>query len=242
MSFKLVLVSLCNIFAMDIKVIAFDADDTLWVNEPYFRRTEEAFCELMSGYLSLHDLERELLKIEIGNLPLYGYGVKGFVLSMIETALKVSDKTIGIEVIEKILDLGKAVLDEPIELLDGVEEVLTALKGKYRLVVATKGDLLDQERKLRKSGLSHYFHHIEIMSEKDDANYLKLLRHLDIQPQELLMIGNSLKSDILPVLKIGGHAVHVPYHITWAHEQIDNTIEHENFRSAESIKEVLGML
>jgi putative hydrolase of the HAD superfamily len=227
---------------MDIKVIAFDADDTLWVNEPYFRRTEEAFCELMSGYLSLHDLERELLKIEIGNLPLYGYGVKGFVLSMIETAMAVSNKTISLEIIDRILALGKAMLDQPIELLDGVEEVLTALKGKYRLVVATKGDLLDQERKLRKSGLSHYFHHIEVMSEKDDANYLKLVRHLDIQPQELLMIGNSLKSDILPVLNIGGYAVHVPYHITWAHEVVDHTIDHHQFKSAENISQILAML
>jgi len=227
---------------MDIKVIAFDADDTLWVNEPYFRRTEEAFCELMSGYLSLHDLERELLKIEIGNLPLYGYGVKGFVLSMIETAMTVSDKTISIDIIDRIIQLGKQMLDQPIELLDGVEEVLTVLKGKYRLVVATKGDLLDQERKLRKSGLAHYFHHIEIMSEKDDANYLKLVRHLDIQPQELLMVGNSLKSDVLPVLNIGGHAVHVPYHITWAHEVVDNTIEHDKFKSVESITQVLQML
>lgn len=227
---------------MNIKVIAFDADDTLWVNEPYFRRTEEAFCELMSSYLQQHDLERELLKIEIRNLPLYGYGVKGFVLSMIETALTVSDKTISIDVIERIMELGKAVLDEPIELLESVEEVLTALKGKYRLVVATKGDLLDQERKLRKSGLSHYFHHIEIMSEKDDANYLKLLRHLDIQPQELLMVGNSLKSDILPVLNIGGNAIHVPYHITWAHEVVENNIEHERFKSVDSLKQVLEML
>jgi putative hydrolase of the HAD superfamily len=227
---------------MDIKVIAFDADDTLWVNEPYFKRTEEAFCELMSGYLSQHNIERELLKIEIGNLPLYGYGVKGFVLSMIETAMVVSDKTISIDIVERIIQLGKAVLDEPIELLEGVEEVLTALKGRYRLVVATKGDLLDQERKLRKSGLSHYFHHIEIMSEKDDANYMKLIRHLDIQPGELMMVGNSLKSDVLPVLNIGGHAVHVPYHITWAHEQIDNNIEHDRFKSVENIKQVLELL
>jgi putative hydrolase of the HAD superfamily len=227
---------------MDIKVIAFDADDTLWVNEPYFRRTEEAFCELMSGYLPQHDLERELLKIEIGNLPLYGYGVKGFVLSMIETAMAVSDKTIGIDIVDHILQLGKALLDEPIELLPGVEEVLTTLKDRYRLVIATKGDLLDQERKLRKSGLSHYFHHIEIMSEKDDANYLKLLRHLDIQPQELLMVGNSLKSDVLPVLNIGGYAVHVPYHITWAHEHVDYTIENDRFKSVESIRHVLEML
>lgn len=226
---------------MNIKVIAFDADDTLWVNEPYFRRTEEAFFELMSSYLQQHSMERELLKTEIGNLPLYGYGVKGFILSMIETAVTVSDKTISMDIIERILQLGKALLDEPIELLDGVEEVLNTLKGRYRLVVATKGDLLDQERKLRKSGLGHYFHHIEVMPEKDNASYLKLLRHLDIQPQELLMIGNSLKSDILPVLNIGGYAIHVPYHITWAHEMVDNNIEHPQFKSVEHIRQVLDL-
>lgn len=227
---------------MDIKVIAFDADDTLWVNEPYFRRAEEEFCKLLSEYLQPHALERELLKIEIDNLPLYGYGVKGFMLSMIETALKISDKTISLEHIEKILDLGKNLLNEPIDLLDGVEQVLDALKGKYRLVVATKGDLLDQERKLKKSGLNHYFHHIEIMSEKDDANYRKLIKHLDILPEHLLMVGNSLKSDILPVLNIGGYGVHVPYHTTWAYEQIEHTIENANFRSVENIREILHFL
>ncbi|PTQ99963.1 putative hydrolase of the HAD superfamily [Mucilaginibacter yixingensis] len=227
---------------MDIKVIAFDADDTLWVNEPYFRKTEEAFFELMSDYLQQRSLERELMKIEIGNLPLYGYGVKGFILSMIEAALKVSDKTISIEVVDRIIQLGKNMLDEPIELLDGVEEVLKTLKGQYRLVVATKGDLLDQERKLRKSNLGHYFHHIEIMSEKDEANYQKLLRHLDIHPHELLMVGNSLKSDVLPVLNIGGHAIHVPYHITWEHEMIENNIEHENFKMVNTISEILPLL
>jgi putative hydrolase of the HAD superfamily len=179
---------------MNLKVIAFDADDTLWVNEPYFRQTEERFYDLLGEFLSKHELERELLKAEIDNLTLYGYGIKGFVLSMIETALKVTDNKINAGVINQILDLGKQMLNQPIELLDGVEEVLKSLKEKYRLVVATKGDLLDQERKLKKSGLSHYFHHIEIMSEKDDANYLKLIRHLDIQPAELMMIGNSLKA------------------------------------------------
>ena len=214
---------------MNLKVIAFDADDTLWVNEPYFRQTEEQFYSLLSGYSSQHSLERELLKTEIENLPLYGYGIKGFMLSMIETALRVSNNTIGVDVVTQIMELGRQMLNQPIELLDGVEEVLLALKDKYRLVVATKGDLLDQERKLRKSGLSHYFHHIEVMSEKDDANYLKLIKHLDIKPEELMMVGNSLKSDILPVLNVGSYGVHVPYHITWAHEHIDHTIDDEKF-------------
>ena len=161
---------------------------------------------------------------------------------MVEAAIRITSGTLSVDIIDKILDLGKGLLNEPIELLDGVENVLESLQGKYRLVVATKGDLLDQERKLRKSGLSKYFHHIEIMSEKDDANYLKLIRHLDIQPEELLMVGNSLKSDILPVLNIGGSAIHVPYHITWAHEQINHTIEHEKFRTVEHISIVLSHL
>jgi putative hydrolase of the HAD superfamily len=227
---------------MNLKVIAFDADDTLWVNEPYFRQTEEHFYSLLAGYASQHELERELLKTEIANLTLYGYGIKGFILSMIETALKVTNNSINAGIIAQITDLGKQMLNQPIELLDGVEEVLIALKEKYRLVVATKGDLLDQERKLRKSGLSHYFHHIEIMSEKDDANYLKLIRHLDVQPEDLMMVGNSLKSDIMPVLNIGSYGVHVPYHITWAHEQIEHSIDNERFKSVSVIKDILEFL
>lgn len=227
---------------MSIKVVALDADDTLWANESYFRKTEEAFCQLLAGYASMHDLERELARTELDNLPLYGYGVKGFTLSMIESATRISAGTVSAETIDRIIDLGKSLLNEPIVLLDGVEEVLKQLRGKYRIVVATKGDLLDQERKLRKSGLSHYFHHIEVMSEKDDANYLKLIRHLDIQPEELLMVGNSLKSDVVPVLNVGGHAIHVPYHITWAHEQINHTIEHNNFKTVERIDQILAYL
>lgn len=227
---------------MNLKVIAFDADDTLWVNEPYFRQTEERFYGLLGEYASQHTLERELLKTEIENLGLYGYGIKGFVLSMIETAMNVTNNSIGVDIIAKVIDLGKQMLNEPIELLDNVEEVLASLKDQYRLVVATKGDLLDQERKLRKSGLSHYFHHIEIMSEKDDANYLKLIKHLDIKPEELMMVGNSLKSDILPVLNVGGYGVHVPYHITWAHEQIEHSIDDEKFKSVAGIKDILEFL
>jgi putative hydrolase of the HAD superfamily len=227
---------------MNVKVIAFDADDTLWVNEPYFRQSEEAFCTLLEEYLPRHELERELLKIEIANLGLYGYGIKGFILSMIETAMTVTNNMISANTIGAIMDLGKQMLNQPIELLDGVEEVLCALKGRYKLVVATKGDLLDQERKLRKSNLNSYFHHVEIMSEKDDANYLKLIKHLDIRPSELLMVGNSLKSDVLPVLNIGGYAIHVPYHITWAHEEIEQSIDSGMFKSVENIRDILGLV
>lgn len=224
---------------MPIKVIAFDADDTLWINEPYFQETERRFCELLEDYLPQHTVARELLQTEIANLRLYGYGVKSFMLSMIETAITISEGTIGLSVIEKIIAEGKAMLDHPIELLDGIETLLSQLKGRYRLVVATKGDLLDQERKLKKSGLAPFFHHIEIMSDKQEADYLKLLRHLDIQPDEFMMIGNSLKSDVLPVLNIGGHGCHVPYHTTWEHEKIDIQVEHPNFRRVEKVSEIL---
>jgi putative hydrolase of the HAD superfamily len=226
----------------NIKVVAFDADDTLWHNESYFQEVEHKFCQLLEEYLPQHTVERELLKTEIDNISLYGYGIKAFMLSMIETAIRISDSTIRVTVIEKIIALGKEMLDKPIEKLEGVDEVLNSLKGKYRLVVATKGDLLDQERKLKKSGLEHYFHHTEIMSEKAEADYVKLIRHLDIQPSEFLMIGNSLKSDVLPVLAMGGHGFHVPYHITWGHEKIEKMIEHINFREFKKLKEILDCL
>jgi putative hydrolase of the HAD superfamily len=224
---------------MPIKVIAFDADDTLWVNEPYFQQTEDKVCALLEDYLPHHTVKKELFKTEMQNLGLYGYGIKAFILSMIETALRVSNNNVSPDIINKILQFGKDQLEQPIELLEGIEEALHLLKKKYRLVLATKGDLLDQERKLKKSGLEHYFHHIEIMSDKQEADYQKLVRHLDISPDEFLMIGNSLKSDCMPVLAIGGHAIHIPYHTTWAHEVVEQIIVHPNFRHAEKIKDVL---
>ena len=156
--------------------------------------------------------------------------------------MRVSNNNASINIIEKAIQYGKELLEKPIELLDGIEEVLAELKKKYRLVVATKGDLLDQERKLKKSGIEHYFHHIEIMSDKQENDYQKLIKHLDIKPEEFLMIGNSLKSDVLPVLQIGGHACHIPFHTTWLHEQIDHTIDHENFKEAENIAQLLPLL
>lgn len=225
-----------------IKVIAFDADDTLWVNEPYFRETEEKFAALLEDFMPHHSIIAELFKTEIANLPLYGYGIKGFMLSMIETVLRITEGKVNTEVINKVLELGQEMLNKPIELLDGVEDVLQALHGKYKLVVATKGDLLDQQRKLTKSGLDHYFHHIEIMSDKQEQDYQKLIKHLDCKSESFLMLGNSLKSDVLPVLAIGGHAVHIPYHTTWVHERIDHTIEHPNFYEVESLADVLPKL
>lgn len=227
---------------MSLKVIAFDADDTLFVNETYFLETEEKFCELMSDYLSHQGLSQELFRIEIHNLKIYGYGIKAYILSMIEAAMAISNNTIPVEVVGKIIEYGKELLEKPIVLLDGVEETLESLYGKYKLVVATKGDLLDQRRKLHNSGLGKYFHHIEVMSDKQEQDYLDLIKRLEIEPSEFYMIGNSLKSDVLPVLAIGGHAAHVPFHTTWAHEKIDHEVKHENFRSFEKIKEILEFL
>jgi putative hydrolase of the HAD superfamily len=227
---------------MEIKIIAFDADDTLWDNELYFQETEEKFCELLEDFLPQHTVARELLQTEIKNISLYGYGIKAFMLSMIETAIRITDKNIKAETIEKIISFGQELLEKPVLLIDGVEEVLKSLKTKYRLVMATKGDLLDQERKLKKSGLANFFHHIEIMSEKKETDYQKLIQHLDIKPNEFMMIGNSIKSDILPVLNIGGHGIHIPYHVTWAHEKVETVIDHQNFMQANRISDVLNYL
>jgi len=225
-----------------IRVIAFDADDTLWVNEPYFRASELEFCALLTDFMPINEVMAILYETEISNLKLYGYGIKGFMLSMIETIDKVCGDTAKPETTRAAIALGKSMFLKPIELLEGVEEVLKSLHGKYKLVVATKGDLLDQERKLQRSGLHHYFHHIEIMSDKQENDYQKLLKHLDCPPQEFLMVGNSLKSDILPVLAIGGHAIHIPYHITWLHEQIEEQIEHINFYQMDALMAILPKL
>ena len=172
----------------NIQVIGFDADDTLWVNETYFRDAEMEFAKLLAPYETANKIDQELFKKEIENLPLYGYGVKGFVLSMVEMALELSNYEASSKTIQRILEIGKDMLNKPVELLDGVEETLKALHPNYRLILATKGDLLDQERKLEKSGLSKYFHHIEVLSDKKEDNYKKLLGHLDIAPDAFLMI------------------------------------------------------
>ncbi|MFD2528771.1 MULTISPECIES: HAD family hydrolase [Polaribacter] len=224
----------------NIKVIAFDADDTLWVNETYFREAEETFAELISKYETKNKIDQELFKTEIKNLEIYGYGIKGFVLSMVECALELSNYKLPQKTIEKILDIGKEMLAQPIELLDGVEEVLSNLQGKYKLIVATKGDLLDQEKKLEKSNLLKYFHHIEVMSDKKEKDYLKLMKHLEVEPSELLMIGNSLKSDVLPLVALGASAIHIPFHTTWAHEEV--TSEEKNDASYKTISKITDIL
>ncbi|MBV7267998.1 HAD family hydrolase [Winogradskyella luteola] len=225
----------------NVKVIGFDADDTLWVNETYFREAEEEVGQLLSHYETPNKIDQELFRMEIKNLPTYGYGVKGFVLSMVELALELSNGTVSNAIIGKMLQIGKDMINKPIELLDGVEDVLSTLSKDYRLIVATKGDLLDQERKLEKSGLLQYFHHIEVLSEKQEANYKKLLKHLDIKPSEFLMVGNSLKSDILPLVNIGAKAIHVPFHTTWQHERVTKKDTNgAEYRTVKNLNEILN--
>lgn len=227
----------------NIKVIGFDADDTLWVNETYFRAAEQEFAKLLSQFETPNKIDQELYKMEIKNLPLYGYGVKGFMLSMVEIALELSNYSLSNKTLEKILDIGKDMINKPVELLDDVEEVLQKLSRKYKLIVATKGDLLDQERKLEKSGLLKYFHHIEVLSEKESTNYGKLLSHLEIMPSELLMIGNSLKSDILPLIEIGAQAAHIPFHTTWQHETVEYSNSNgKNYLTLDALKDIYTYL
>jgi putative hydrolase of the HAD superfamily len=227
---------------MNSKIIAFDADDTLWHNEPYFDEAQAKFCELFADYASRQEILQLILNHQVKNLPLYGFGIKAFVLSMIESALELTNHKISGNGIEKIIKIGKDLLQKPVELLPEVEEVLQQLKGKYKLVVATKGDLKDQHRKLHDSGIGHYFHHIEVMSDKKELDYEKMLGRLDTKPEDFIMIGNSLKSDVLPVLNIGGHGYHIAYHTTWEYEKIDFEIEHDNFKSFEKVSDVLPIL
>lgn len=229
-----------------IKVIAFDADDTLWENEPYFRDNEARFSELMLPFQpNKKECIQTFYKTVIKNLPLYGFGIKAFMLSMTETAIEISNYKVSNEIIAKILEIGKEMLQEPVVLYNNVEEVLKQLQNEYKLIVVTKGDLLDQERKLKKSNLEKYFHHIEIVSDKAEEQYLNILNHLDVSPSEFLMIGNSAKSDILPVLNIGGWGIFIPSHFTWQHEHVDldeRFTKNNKFFSVNSIIEILSII
>jgi putative hydrolase of the HAD superfamily len=227
----------------NIKIIGFDADDTLWVNEPYYRNTEKKLCQILEKFTPLENSKKLLYEIEIKNLPIYGYGTKAFTLSLIETALKASNNQINGIDIEKIVTLGKNQILQENEILPGVKETLEQLSKKHVLIVATKGDLLDQERKLLNSGLLDYFHHIEVMSDKKVSNYNRLLKHLDIKPDQFLMIGNSLKSDILPVVELGCQAIYIPFHTTWEYEKVsDKDLPVGKYVEIKNISELLKLI
>ncbi len=225
------------------KWIGFDADDTLWENETFFRETEYLFAKMLSEFCDKETAMQELYKTELKNLKDYGFGIKGFMLSMVETAIQLSAGKVATSNITRMIEMGKEMLNKPVTFIDGSKEVVKSLSKKgYKLIVVTKGDLLDQERKLAKADIDKYFHHIEIMSDKQEANYKKVLNHLNIEAKDFLMIGNSLKSDILPILNIGGSAVYIPFHTTWIHEQVENNTKLENFWELKEMAELENVL
>src|SRR5512143_3899975 len=202
-------------------IIAFDADDTLWHSESLYAAAQEEYRRLLAPYAEAETIDRVLHQTEMRNLPIYGYGIKGFALSMIEAALELNRQQISGGEIQRVLDLAKQMLSTDVELLEGVSEVVAELARAYPLMLITKGDLVHQEAKIEQSGLKPYFRSIEIVADKTPQSYAALLARHHVEPSRFLMIGNSLRSDILPVLDIGGQAVHVPYAITWEHEHVD---------------------
>jgi putative hydrolase of the HAD superfamily len=205
---------------MSIRVLAFDGDDTLWHNEGRFQLTQAALRDLLRRHVPDADVDRRLFEIEMKNLSLYGYGIKAFTLSMLETAIQVTDRRIPAEDLEVILGWGKRMLAEPTELLEGVRDALVEMRGRYSLLLITKGDLFDQESKLARSGLAEMFSGVEILSDKNVGSYRLVLDRRGIDPAEFAMVGNSLRSDIAPVVALGGTGVHIPYHVTWGHEEV----------------------
>ena len=206
--------------SMEIEVIAFDADDTLWHNETLYSLAQERFQELLAAYDGHKDVLGELYDTEMANLPCFGYGIKSFALSMIETAIRISGGEITASEIQEIIDIAKQMKQAPVSLLEHVEDVIRALSGTHRLMLITKGDLLDQERKIAYSGLAPYFESVEVVTEKTADVYQALLAKHKIAPERFIMVGNSLRSDILPVVSLGARAVYIPYHLTWAHEEV----------------------
>jgi putative hydrolase of the HAD superfamily len=217
-------------------LIAFDADDTLWHNEPIFHATESQFAAMLAAYHPAAWVSERLLATETKNLGHFGYGIKGFILSMIESAIELTEARITGAEVQRIIDWGHEMLQHPIELLDGVRETVESLHGRYRLMLLTKGDLFDQESKLARSGLGELFDAVEIVSVKNAATYRAIMRRHDVAPERFVMVGNSLRSDILPALEAGARAVHVPYELTWAHELMDEkSLEGKDFVTIEKL-------
>ncbi|RZJ38284.1 MAG: HAD family hydrolase [Brevundimonas sp.] len=223
---------------MSITTIGLDADDTLWHNETLFRLTHARFVELLAEHGDEAVIEARLADTEKRNLRLYGYGVKGFTLSMIETAMELTGGEAPASVVREILAAGREMLAHPVETLPGVDEALAALSEQYRLVLITKGDLMDQERKVAASGLGDLFAAVEIVSEKDRGTYDRVFARHGTGAEEAVMAGNSMKSDVLPALEAGAFAVHIPYAITWAHELADAPEDHARYGALETISEL----
>ena len=201
-----------------LQLIGFDGDDTLWHSEGYYQHANAEFAAIVGRYVELADVHDRMLATERRNLKLFGYGAKGMTLSMVETAIAVTDSRISAADIHRLVELGKAVLQHPVELLPGIREAVEAVAARHPVVLITKGDLFHQEHKVAQSGLAGLFRRIEIVSEKNAASYQRVLQEFSLQPAQFVMVGNSLRSDIEPVVRLGGWGVHMPYHVTWAHE------------------------
>ncbi|HEY0156683.1 MAG TPA: HAD family hydrolase [Thermoanaerobaculia bacterium] len=224
-------------------LIAFDADDTLWHNESNFQATEKQFAQLLGPNHDEELVRKRLFETESRNLRHFGYGVKGFILSMIETAIELTDGEIRGSDIHQIIAWGREMLQAPVELLDGVRETVEVLSRNYRLMLLTKGDLFDQESKLARSGMGELFSAVEIVSEKNVETYRAIMKRHGVEPRQFLMIGNSLRSDVLPALEAGATAIHVPYYTTWAHEQVpDELIAGREYARFESLAELPAWL
>ena len=230
---------------MDLKnkfsYIFFDADDTLWENEQFFREAEAQFAELLSDYTSPEGVQQMLWHKQEENIPLFGYGSKTYMIGMADAAMELCGGHLPDKIYYGVKKIITDLAFHEFELIDGVEDTLKALYGKYTLVVATKGDLTEQLYKYRRSGLDKYFHHCEVMENKDEKNYLELAAKHDISPEQILMIGNSVKSDIAPVINIGGTAIHTPHDVIWVHEMMDMP-QSDRIIEVKSIREVATLL
>ena len=228
---------------MPIKAVAFDGDDTLWHNETHFNFTQAALRDLLRGHVPNAEVDARLFETEMANLSLYGYGIKSFTLSMIETAIEITDGAIPASDLRVILDWGKRMLREPTELLEGVRETLLDVSRNHQLLLITKGDLFDQESKLARSGLAERFAGVEVLSDKNVESYRRVLSRRGIDVDEFVMVGNSLRSDVVPVVELGARAVHIPYHVTWQHEQVDeDSVPGEGWFRLEKITELSRLL
>lgn len=221
---------------MQIAAIGFDADDTLWHNEDHFNATEEAFADIVAPWATPDEARALLLTTETHNLELFGYGVKSFTLSMIEAAMELSGGAIGTADLAVLLDRGKAMLARPAELLPNVREVVESLSERHPLLLITKGDLHHQERKVQLSGMAHHFAAIEVISEKDTTSYARILQRHSIDATRFVMIGNSVKSDVLPAVALGAVGVHIPYTFTWAHEVVESHHVHQAERNVDGAR------
>ena len=225
-----------------LSAIGFDADDTLWQNEQFYRLTERRLTELLAAHAEPGDISRRLLEAEKRNLAFYGFGIKGFTLSMIETAIEVTEGRVPAAVIQEILASGRELLRHPVETLPHVRETLEQLAGKYRIILITKGDLFDQERKLAQSGLGELFDAVEIVSDKNASTYQRVFSRHGDGPGRSMMVGNSLKSDVVPAIEAGSWGVYVPHDLTWSLEHVDEPAESPRFRRLAHLGELVGLI